>query len=142
MKDVPIGLIRAPVGSTVAETWLSRKDLIRNKAFAYYVNELDAMAEEFPEMKTNMEELGPKWLKSHSTRIRGRKSRDDAGETTSSLIEYPYPRKVPTLMHNGMINPLIPYAIRGVIWWQDGGNARTVERAFEYRQLFPYLIEC
>ncbi len=60
MKDVPIGLIRAPVGSTVAETWLSRKDLKRNKAFAYYVNKLDAMAEKFPEMKTNMEELGPK----------------------------------------------------------------------------------
>jgi sialate O-acetylesterase len=44
----------------------------------------------------------------------------------------------PTVNFNGMIAPLIPYAIRGVIWYQGENNAG---RGLEYRELFPRLIE-
>ena len=40
-------------------------------------------------------------------------------------------------LYNAMIAPLIPYAIRGVIWYQGEDNAW---RAFEYRQTFPNMI--
>jgi sialate O-acetylesterase len=43
-----------------------------------------------------------------------------------------------TFLYNGMINPLIPYAIQGAIWYQ--GEANT-GRAWEYRTAFPLLIE-
>jgi sialate O-acetylesterase len=43
----------------------------------------------------------------------------------------------PSGLFNGMIAPLIPYAIRGVIWYQGEGNA---ERAWQYRKLLPTLI--
>lgn len=42
-------------------------------------------------------------------------------------------------IYNGMIAPLIPYAIRGVIWYQGESNS---DRAFEYRTLFPAMIGC
>jgi sialate O-acetylesterase len=38
---------------------------------------------------------------------------------------------------NGMIAPLVPYAIRGVVWYQGENNA---SRGLEYRELFPRLI--
>jgi sialate O-acetylesterase len=38
---------------------------------------------------------------------------------------------------NGKIAPLIPYAIKGVIWYQGEANMR---KPFEYRTLFPRLI--
>lgn len=41
-------------------------------------------------------------------------------------------------LYNGMIAPLIPYGIRGVIWYQGESNAA---RAEQYRVLFPTLIE-
>jgi len=44
----------------------------------------------------------------------------------------------PTLLYNAMIHPLLPYAIRGVIWYQ--GEANT-GRAYQYRQLFPDMIK-
>ena len=44
----------------------------------------------------------------------------------------------PTALYNGMVAPLIPYAIRGVIWYQ--GEANTNEPQ-QYRTLFPLLIE-
>jgi sialate O-acetylesterase len=42
-----------------------------------------------------------------------------------------------TVLFNGMIAPLIPYAIKGAIWYQGESNAG---RAWEYRTLFPTMI--
>ena len=41
-------------------------------------------------------------------------------------------------LYNGMIAPLIPYALRGMLWYQGESN---VERAWQYRTLFPRMIE-
>jgi sialate O-acetylesterase len=43
----------------------------------------------------------------------------------------------PTVLYNGMVTPLIHYRIRGVVWYQGESNC---ERAFQYRKLFPALI--
>lgn len=40
-------------------------------------------------------------------------------------------------LYNGMIAPILPYAIRGAIWYQGESNAG---RAFQYRTLFPAMI--
>lgn len=50
----------------------------------------------------------------------------------------PGPNSYPSLLYNGMIHPLIPYAITGVIWYQGENNA---SRAYKYRTLFPTMIE-
>lgn len=44
----------------------------------------------------------------------------------------------PTVLYNAMINPIVPFGIRGVIWYQGENNA---ERAYQYRELFPLLIK-
>lgn len=48
------------------------------------------------------------------------------------------PHLTPTALFNGLVNPLIPYAVKGVIWYQGETNA---PRAEQYRTLFPALIE-
>jgi sialate O-acetylesterase len=42
------------------------------------------------------------------------------------------------VLYNGMIAPLVPYAIRGAIWYQGESNAG---RAFQYVRLFPIMIQ-
>ncbi len=44
----------------------------------------------------------------------------------------------PTVLFNSMINPLIPYGIKGFLWYQGESNA---EEAYNYRELFPMLIK-
>ena len=44
----------------------------------------------------------------------------------------------PSVLYNAMINPLIPYAIKGAIWYQGESNAG---RAYQYISLFPNMIE-
>lgn len=48
--------------------------------------------------------------------------------------------KVSTLLYNKMVNPLLPYPIKGVIWYQGESNADHLEDAAEYRALFPDMI--
>jgi sialate O-acetylesterase len=43
----------------------------------------------------------------------------------------------PTILYNGMIAPLLPYAIRGVVFYQGEAN---VHREPQYRALFPALM--
>jgi sialate O-acetylesterase len=47
------------------------------------------------------------------------------------------PNDYPTLLFNAMIYPLIPYGIRGVLWYQGEANA---DRAYQYRTAFPLMI--
>ncbi len=44
----------------------------------------------------------------------------------------------PFELYNGMIHPLIPFGIRGVIWYQGESNA---DQAWYYRKLFPAMIK-
>ncbi len=43
-----------------------------------------------------------------------------------------------TVLYNAMIHPLIPYGIRGVIWYQGEANTHEADR---YEKLFPALID-
>ncbi len=47
------------------------------------------------------------------------------------------PNAYPSLLFNGMIHPLVPYAIKGAIWYQGESNA---DRARQYQRIFPSLI--
>ena len=47
------------------------------------------------------------------------------------------PNSNPALLFNAMVNPLIPYAMEGVIWYQGESNA---ERAYQYGKAFPLMI--
>ena len=49
----------------------------------------------------------------------------------------PYAPWRPGELYDGMTAPLIPYAIKGAVWYQAEANAG---RAQQYRKLFPYLI--
>lgn len=40
-------------------------------------------------------------------------------------------------LFNGMVNPVVPYAISGAIWYQGEANAR---RSYQYRTAFPLMI--
>jgi sialate O-acetylesterase len=47
------------------------------------------------------------------------------------------PNSYPSLLYNAMVNPLVPYAIQGVLWYQGEAN---VWRANQYKKAFPLMI--
>jgi sialate O-acetylesterase len=73
-------------------------------------------------------------------------SREYKGIFTKSFSDYKKtvkdsawigPNEYPALLYNAMINPLLPFAIKGVLWYQGESNA---DRAFQYRKAFPLMI--
>ncbi|NND15190.1 MAG: glycosyl hydrolase family 2 [Eudoraea sp.] len=53
------------------------------------------------------------------------------------LVPSGSPNELPSSLFNGMLNPIIPYTIKGAIWYQGESN---VGRADEYKSLFPSMI--
>lgn len=46
--------------------------------------------------------------------------------------------RVPAALFNAMINPLIPYTIKGVLWYQGESNRNEPEK---YKELFPAMVQ-
>jgi sialate O-acetylesterase len=49
-------------------------------------------------------------------------------------------REVPMILYNAMVHPLLPFPIKGAIWYQGESNAVSEEDALAYRDLFPAMI--
>lgn len=62
----------------------------------------------------------------------------DVMDFSSRIVTKKLNPGVPTVLYNGMINPLVPYTIKGVIWYQGESN---VGRATQYEKLFPAMIK-
>jgi sialate O-acetylesterase len=58
-------------------------------------------------------------------------------ESVSTGNSFLNPNSFPTLLYNAMIHPLVPFGIKGAIWYQGENNAT---RAHQYRQAFPLMI--
>lgn len=54
-----------------------------------------------------------------------------------SIVQSTNENAFPSLCYNAMIQPLIPYAFQGVLWYQGESNSG---RSFQYRKAFPLLI--
>ncbi len=48
------------------------------------------------------------------------------------------PHRKPTFLFNAMINPLIPYTIKGALWYQGESNRDEPEM---YKKLFPAMVK-
>jgi len=46
--------------------------------------------------------------------------------------------RIPTALFNGMINPLIPYTIKGALWYQGESNRMEPKK---YTELFPAMVK-
>jgi sialate O-acetylesterase len=146
----PIGLIGAYWGGTAAQAWISHAALERPPAFTKYLDQyrkaLEIHKTVTPAMTADYEARVKKWDEG----FRAALVQKVAPPHPSSAPVQPDPTGVPnpaaarpgvpTTVFNGMIAPLIPYAIKGVIWYQGEGNAYAATAA-EYRTLFPRLIE-
>ena len=62
----------------------------------------------------------------------------DEGIALASPDRMPHQSNSPTTLNNGMIAPLVPYTLKGFIWYQGESNQG---RAEEYKTLFPAVID-
>ncbi len=122
-RKVPVGLIHTSWGGSPAEVWIRQAYLESDPEFKHDI--LDT----YPEQLRKFEESLAAWEK-EAARARA--------EGREPIQQRPWGLWRPCELYNGMIYPLIPYAIAGVIWYQGESNA---SRADQYARLFPTLIQ-
>jgi sialate O-acetylesterase len=119
---IPIGLIHTSWGGSPAEVWIREQVLGENAA--YKTDILDTYNEQQSRLQADV----AKWEEEKAALEKeGKKiTRNRPGGSWK-----------PSELYNGMIAPLLPYTIRGAIWYQGESNAG---RAHQYRSLFADMI--
>lgn len=113
--NVPVGLIHTSWGGTIAEAWTEKSYLESDADFARIVKWTDTVAE---------------------------KAKQEREATQSGAATKParvaLKPNLAAVLYNGMVYPLAPVAVRGVIWYQGESNAN---QAVKYRKLLPLMIQ-
>lgn len=135
-RGVPVGLIQTAWGGTPAEAWTPRPVLEGHPDLRVILaDHATAVADYTPE---KAEESFQKNLAAWSNQVA--KAKAEARDPPSKPYKRDPPAETPTrpsCLYNAMIAPLVPYAIRGAIWYQGESNSG---RAMQYETLFPVMI--
>ena len=137
--NVPIGLIHCSWGASSCEAWIKRSVLKVNPQYKPMLRSWDKRMRNFdPHDVEEAERQYASWRKQLAAAKAAGKEPPKAPGNLRDWVNTMFDvRRRPANCYNGMLLPLVPYAIRGVIWYQGETN---VDRAYQYRQLFPLLI--
>ncbi len=132
--QVPVGVIQSAVGGTPAEAWTPIEFLEAESDFAKAVNSRKEYPNWYPKLLA-------KYEKDKVAYDLALAEAEKTGAKPPKKIREPHtPEKNPNLasvLWNGMIYPLVPYPIRGVIWYQGESNAYCAE---VYEKLLTGMI--
>jgi sialate O-acetylesterase len=119
--NVPVGLIHTSWGGTPAEVWTSNRGLdsvgLQKPMMDNYAKAMDGYEKKIASLKADTEKA----------KAEGK----PAPKTPNKPMQ-------PSCLYNGMIANVLPYGIKGAIWYQGESNAG---RAKEYQALFPAMIK-
>lgn len=130
---VPIGLINSSYGGSQAEAWTPVEYLTANPDLKPTVERTKIWDEERPQVRLSYEEAIKKWREESDKQRAAGVRPSPSPAVPDALREY----RIASSIYNGMIEPLIPFAIRGAIWYQGESNEA---RAEQYNFLLPTMI--
>jgi sialate O-acetylesterase len=135
-QGVPVGLINSSYGGTPSESWTSGDVVAKDPNFAGVRERYAKAVADWPEAKAKWEAA----TEQYKQEAEALKAAGKPAPTTPAPAKPmgPEHQNRPVGLYNGMIAPLVPYAMRGAIWYQGESNA---PRAYEYRAIFPAMIQ-
>jgi sialate O-acetylesterase len=119
---VPVGIITETYGASTAQAWIRREAIATNPLLKPVLDEFDAKVKVYVPLSAEEEKQWAETVakaKADGKRPPGRPRSDPVQDQHN-----------PTVLFNGMIAPIVPCAIRGVLWYQ--GESITPPK-----ELFP-----
>jgi sialate O-acetylesterase len=118
---VPVGLINNAWGGSACEAWVNRKLLAGDERF-----------------KPMLERYGASEARFAALKAKGGDLNDAEKQELGKLNGLMNGNARPANIYNGVLKSHIGYGIKGAIWYQGESNAG---RAYQYRDLFPFMIK-
>ncbi|MEX1116748.1 MAG: sialate O-acetylesterase [Akkermansiaceae bacterium] len=116
---VAVGLVNCSFGASTIEAWINGGNLSTHPQFKGLLDSFNKKRLAFRDDPQQFQKYGEAMAKWKSGRTP--KNPDPVQDQHN-----------PSVLHNGMIAPLLPYAIRGAIWYQGESNLNS-------RSLYPEL---
>jgi sialate O-acetylesterase len=131
--NVPLGLINSSYGGSQAEAWTPVEYLLASPDLRPTVERTKIWDDERAQVRVAYDEQLKQWrADSEQAKLAGARPQPSPS-VPDALREY----RIASSIYDGMIAPLIPYSVRGAIWYQGESNE---ERAEQYGLLLPTMI--
>ena len=160
----PLAILSASWGGTPIQTWISLAGIKQDPPLPRTLDDWNKAVEQYHKVQANpklaadyeadlkrwKEEVEPAFNTASKAYNADKAAAKAVGEKPKPAwpepqnpdpMGMPSPSRraqTPSVSFNGMIAPLAPYALRGVIWYQGEANGSA---GLEYRTLFPRLIQ-
>jgi sialate O-acetylesterase len=160
---VPVGMIHTSWGGTPAQSWTSLEGFGTDPELKGYVDaatqklatydaDIAGYAAKLEEFNSKTKEWNETVGKAYQETVKAwTEATAQAKKAGQPLPPKPAPASPqpkapptpdggqghPTSLYNGMLAPIIPYGIKGTIWYQGESNANQSK---QYRTLFPAMI--
>lgn len=139
---IPVGLITSAFGASTAETWISKDALEAHPNLKSLLDAYNQKLEKFlPDSSSIMGKYREELAAYKGNLVAAQAAAGDV--TASKKIKAPRnPNPIldqhnPYVCYNGMIAPLIPYAIKGALWYQGESNGPSSNL---YREIMETLV--
>ena len=123
----PVGMVVVAFGASTAESWISRPAVAADpemKPMLTHFDDLYNFYKAHPDATTDQAPAAPQTINSRPGK-------------PGPLHDPVQDQHQPTVLYNGMVHPIMPFAMRGVIWYQGesivGGKAGVA--------LYPHVME-
>jgi sialate O-acetylesterase len=160
---IPVGMIHTSWGGTPAQAWTSIDGFGDDPELKGYADGAKSTLEKYPAAvagyATKLEEFKAAkktWDETEGKQAQEAMMASQEATAKAKKAGQPLPPKPapvgrgpnppaspegtpnnPTTLYNGMVAPIVPYGIKGAIWYQGESNAGN---ARQYRTLFPAMI--
>jgi sialate O-acetylesterase len=165
LRGQPVGMIQSCWGGTRAEAWTSLAGLKKDAVLDHYVQRHEKNVSDFPALQQTYaqrkaandvalkqwdDEVGRPWQQARDDWKKAVIQAQAAGQTPPPEPQPSRPRPSdvhtpdggsdgPANLFNAMIAPLMPFSIKGVVWYQGEFNS-GYDSGREYATLFPRMI--
>ncbi|WP_372772957.1 sialate O-acetylesterase [Mangrovibacterium sp.] len=140
--NVPVALISCNLGGTRIEPWMPINAFDKDSALqSFYRNEINSINQKLASYDEEIEnkiyqQLRAEWEKcTKEAKKVGVKIPNEPRKPEHPAQD----KQVPATLYNGMMHPLIPYAVKGAIWYQ--GESNTGNWPEEYGKRLITMVE-
>jgi sialate O-acetylesterase len=125
--NIPIGMICAARGGSLIENWTPREEMEGNPIHDVYMRNWKKDMDEYPARKPEHDRKVAEFdrqfpnAKALETENRARTARGEPTLRRPALRGPDHPDG-PARLFNGMVAPIVPYALKGFLWYQGEGN--------------------
>jgi len=132
---VPIGLINSSWGGTLSEVWTPVAGYELGAGLGGFIQKVKQADQEYRQLlPLKLKEIEAWTAKAERAFKQGAEIPLQPEWPRHPLYSAGFPDQ-PTLLYNGMIHPLVPFAIRGAIWYQGEANAIIKDGLLYYEKM-------